>query len=190
MIIIIDNYDSFTYNLYQYVRELVAPMSDVRVYRHDEITIPQLEALQPDRIIISPGPGSPHDAGISNDVIRYAADTIPLLGVCLGHQCLAQVYGARILRANEPKHGKVSAIKHDGRGVFAGIPNPLRVTRYHSLIVDPMSLNQKIEISAQTDAGEIMGLRIQGTRAESVQFHPESVMTEHGKKMINNFLKM
>lgn len=190
MIIIIDNYDSFTYNLYQYVRELASPALEVRVYRHDEITIDQISALQPERIIISPGPGSPNDAGISNDVIRYASAKIPLLGVCLGHQCLAQVHGANILRAAEPKHGKVSLIRHDGKGVFADIPNPIQITRYHSLIVDPTGLDQRIEISAKTETGEIMGLRIRGTRAEGVQFHPESVMTEHGKKMINNFLKM
>jgi anthranilate synthase/aminodeoxychorismate synthase-like glutamine amidotransferase len=184
MIVMIDNYDSFTYNIYQQLAEIG---HDVRVIRNDQITIDDLDVLGPDRLIISPGPGDPDQAGISIDAIRHFAGSIPVLGVCLGHQSLAQAYGGRIIRADRLMHGKTSPMHHDGTGVFTTLPNPFEATRYHSLIVERSSLSEDFEITAWTAEGEIMGLRHKPTGAEGVQFHPESILTESGKKLLENF---
>jgi anthranilate synthase component II len=185
MILLIDNYDSFTYNLYQYLGELGA---DVKVVRNDALSIVELEALGPDALVISPGPGGPDDAGISLQAIRAFAGRIPILGVCLGHQCIGQLYGARIVRAHELRHGKTSQIYHTGRGVFAGMPNPFLGTRYHSLVVDAATCPPELEVTAWTDDGLIMGLRHRSMPVEGVQFHPESIMTRGGKTLLANFL--
>ena len=191
MILVIDNYDSFTYNLVQYLNEAARELlmhTEVRVFRNNEITINDLRALNPEKIVISPGPGYPAQAGLSNDVIRMYAKAVPLLGVCLGHQCLAEIFGAKTVRASNPTHGKTAAIHHDGKTIFRGISNPLTATRYHSLIVDRSTVRDPIEISAWTATGEIMGIRIKDSLAEGVQFHPESILTIEGKTMIKNFL--
>ena len=191
MIVVIDNYDSFTYNLVQYLKETTQKLSmnsEVRVFRNDEISVHDLRKLNPEKIVISPGPGHPAQAGLSNDAIKIFAKDVPILGVCLGHQCLAEIFGAKTVRASKPTHGKTATIHHDGRTVFKGLSNPCAATRYHSLIVDPGTVRDPIDISARTTTGEIMGIRIRGTLAEGVQFHPESILTTEGKIMIKNFL--
>lgn len=184
MIVVIDNYDSFTYNLVQYLGELGA---EIRVFRNDQVTLEEIRALKPDHIVISPGPGDPDDGGISNQVIRELGPTIPVLGVCLGHQCIGHVYGGKVSRAPRLMHGKTSSIYHKGKGLFDGIPSPFRATRYHSLIVeDP--LPDCLEVTAFTRDGEVMGLRHKAYPVVGVQFHPESILTEHGKRILQNFL--
>ncbi|MEW5945953.1 MAG: aminodeoxychorismate/anthranilate synthase component II [bacterium] len=186
MILVIDNYDSFTYNLVQYIGEMER---DVRVFRNDKVTIDGMEKLKPDRVVISPGPGTPDDGGVSMDAIRVFGGRVPILGVCLGHQCIGQVYGGRVLRAGRLMHGKTSEIHHDGKGIFRGVRNPFTATRYHSLIVERESLPGCLEITAYTDRGEIMGLRHRKHRVFGVQFHPESILTGEGKKILRNFLR-
>ena len=187
MILVIDNYDSFTYNLVQYFGELGA---EVTVRRNDQTTIEQIEKMQPERICISPGPGTPDDAGISNEVIRHFGPRIPVLGVCLGHQCIGQVFGGEVVRAGRIMHGKTSPILHEGDGVFAGLRNPFEATRYHSLIVRRESFPSELQLVAETAEEEIMGLRHRQYPIHGVQFHPESVMTREGKKLLANFLEM
>ena len=186
MIIIIDNYDSFVYNLAQYVGELGG---EPVVYRNDQITLKEIKELQPTHIIISPGPGTPLDAGISNNVVRHFSSKIPILGVCLGHQCIAYVYGGLIVRGT-PTHGKASLIYHDGKTIFSGLPNPFEAGRYHSLIVEPETLPSCLEISARTAAGEIMAIRHKSYVAEGVQFHPESILTKVGHDLLRSFLQL
>lgn len=191
MIIVIDNYDSFTYNLVQYLKEIVMERSlgwPVLVHRNDEIPISLFHEVEPKKIVISPGPGHPSQAGLSNEVIRRYASRVPILGVCLGHQCLGEIFGAKTVRSEHPTHGKTSKIYHDGKSVFKGMSNPFLATRYHSLILDRQSLNDRIEVSAWTDHAEVMGIRIRDTLAEGVQFHPESILTVEGKTIIKNFL--
>jgi anthranilate synthase component 2 len=185
MLILIDNYDSFTYNLAQYLGELGA---DVHVYRNDAVTVAQLAAWQPERIVVSPGPCTPNEAGISVEAIRYFAGRIPVLGVCLGHQAIGQAFGGRIVRAQRVMHGKVSAVSHDGHGVFAGVPSPFSVTRYHSLAIERATLPDCLEVSAASEDGEIMGVRHRELAVEGVQFHPEAILTEHGHALLKNFL--
>jgi anthranilate synthase/aminodeoxychorismate synthase-like glutamine amidotransferase len=187
MILVIDNYDSFTYNLVQYLGELG---SEVKVARNDQITIAEIEKLAPARIVISPGPCDPEHAGITLDVIRHFAGAIPLLGVCLGHQAIGQVFGGAVVRAPYLMHGKTSQILHDGRTVFDGMENPFTATRYHSLIVDRASVPAVLEISATTSDGLVMGLRHREFICEGVQFHPESIMTGAGKELLRNFLRL
>lgn len=186
MLLMIDNYDSFTYNLVQYLGELGA---DIEVYRNDKVTVDEITALDPKRIVISPGPCTPNEAGISVEVIRRFAGCIPLLGVCLGHQSLAFAFGGEIIRADRLMHGKTSLVKHDNQTIFEGLPNPFEATRYHSLIVNKDSLPDEFEISAVTEEGEIMGLRHLPTGAEGVQFHPESILTKSGMDLLRNFLE-
>jgi anthranilate synthase/aminodeoxychorismate synthase-like glutamine amidotransferase len=187
MILVIDNYDSFTYNLVQYLGELgVKP----RVYRNDALTISEIRELRPERILISPGPGVPGDAGITIDLIREFSSEIPILGVCLGHQAIGEAFGGRVVRAPYLMHGKISEICHDSATIFRGIPYRFKATRYHSLIVEKEGLPGDLEVSATTPDGLVMGLRHRKFPAEGVQFHPESVMTEHGKKLLENFLKL
>ena len=186
MILLIDNYDSFTWNLYQYFCELGA---DVLVRRNDELTLSQIDALNPQKIVISPGPCTPDDAGISLDVIRHFAGQIPLLGVCLGHQAMAQAFGATVVRAAKVMHGKTSPITHNGQGVFQGLANPLTVTRYHSLVVAPETLPDSFEVTAWSETQEIMGIRHREWDLEGVQFHPESILSEQGHQLLDNFLQ-
>jgi len=185
MILLIDNYDSFTYNIFQYLSELG---EEVVVVRNDKTDIEAIERMKPERIVISPGPSTPLHAGISNDVIKYFAPRLPILGVCLGHQCIGYSYGGRVVQADRIMHGKSSSIHHNGRGVFAGLPSPFSAIRYHSLMVQRDGLPQCFEITAWTDDGTIMGLRHRDYPLEGVQFHPESFMTEQGKELLNNFL--
>jgi anthranilate synthase/aminodeoxychorismate synthase-like glutamine amidotransferase len=185
MLLLIDNYDSFTYNLYQYLAELGA---DVLVRRNDALTLAEIERLAPERIVISPGPGAPAGAGISLSVVRELGPHLPLLGVCLGHQCIGEAFGGHVVRAPELRHGKASAVHHDGRGVLAGLPDPFQAIRYHSLVVDRPTLPDCLEVSAQTEDGLIMGLRHRELPIEGVQFHPESVLTEAGHRLLANFL--
>jgi len=187
MLLVIDNYDSFTYNLVQYFGEMGA---DLLVKRNDEITLPEIAALHPERICISPGPGTPTDAGISCEVIREFGPRIPLLGVCLGHQAIGQVYGGDVVRAGRLMHGKTSPILHDGKGVFAGLPSPFEATRYHSLLVKRETFPEVLEIAAETAEGEIMGLRHREFPIHGVQFHPESILTLEGKRLLQNFLDL
>jgi anthranilate synthase component 2 len=191
MLLMLDNYDSFTFNLVQYLQTLGA---EVKVVRNDELSLAQIEALQPERIMISPGPGTPDDAGVSQQVIRELGPRIPVFGVCLGHQALGQVYGGEVVRARTIMHGKTSRIRHAGRGVFAGVPDGYEATRYHSLVVKRDTLPECLEITAWTegdDGGfdEIMGLRHREFPVEGVQFHPESILTEHGHALLKNFLE-
>ncbi len=191
MLLVLDNYDSFTYNIVQYLGELGA---NVKVLRNDETTVEEIEALQPERIVISPGPCTPSEAGISLEVIQYFSSKLPILGICLGHQGIGQLFGGHVVRAKEPMHGKLSAIRHDGQGVFNGLKNPLTVTRYHSLVVDLATLPDCLEVSAWTEkedgtVDEIMGLRHKTLMVEGVQFHPESILSEQGHEMLANFLK-
>ncbi len=186
MILMIDNYDSFVYNLIHYIRELGC---SVHVARNDHMTIQDIESLNPSHLIISPGPCTPDEAGISCEVIRHFAGKIPILGVCLGHQAIGQVFGGRVVRARKPVHGKVHAINHSGVGVFQGAPHPLAVTRYHSLIVERDSLPDCFEVTAESIDGEIMGMRHKILPVEGVQFHPEAVLTDYGHAMLANFLK-
>lgn len=191
MIVIIDNYDSFTYNLVQRIGEL-DPTRPIRVYRNDQVTIEQVEADRPDHLIISPGPCTPREAGISNDLIRHFTGRIPILGVCLGHQCMGYAFGAEIVRAGRLMHGKTSEIRHDGRTIYQGLPNPFTATRYHSLVIRPGTLSDEFEVTATADDNpdEIMGIRHKRYPVEGVQFHPESFLTEHGPKLLANFLAM
>jgi anthranilate synthase/aminodeoxychorismate synthase-like glutamine amidotransferase len=187
VILVIDNYDSFTYNLVQYLGELG---QEPAAYRNDAITLEQIESLAPSHIIISPGPCTPLEAGISNDVIRYFRGKIPILGVCLGHQCIGYVYGGLIKRAALPMHGKESKVYHDGDTVFRGIASPITAGRYHSLVIEPESMPAALEVSAKTGDGVIMGVRNRRDAVEGVQFHPESIMTPEGHNILCNFLKM
>ena len=193
MILVIDNYDSFTYNLVQYLGELGADLPVARaieVARNDRITVGQIEELAPERIVLSPGPCTPDDAGITLDVIRHFAGKVPMLGVCLGHQAMGQAFGGRVVRAPYLMHGKTSQILHDGRTVFEGVENPFTATRYHSLIVDRASVPPMLEVSATTSDGLVMGLRHREFICEGVQFHPESIMTAAGKRLLANFLRL
>jgi anthranilate synthase/aminodeoxychorismate synthase-like glutamine amidotransferase len=189
MIFVLDNYDSFTYNLVQYIGEMG---HEVDVRRNDQVSVAEIEALRPERIVISPGPCTPHEAGISMDVIRHFAGKVPILGVCLGHQAIGAVFGGNVIRAAILMHGKTSEVEHDGKTIFHGIPSPMTATRYHSLIVEEKSLPAELEVSAtcrDRDGGRvIMGLRHRKYPIEGVQFHPESVLTQHGKQMVRNFL--
>lgn len=185
MILLIDNYDSFTWNLYQYFCELGA---HVEVRRNDELTLADIEMLAPQKMVISPGPCTPDESGISLDVIAHYAGKLPILGVCLGHQAIAQAFGATIVRAAKVMHGKTSPITHSGSGVFSGLNNPLTVTRYHSLVIDPSTLPDCFEVTAWSENGEIMGIRHKAWDLEGVQFHPESILSEQGHQLLENFL--
>jgi anthranilate synthase/aminodeoxychorismate synthase-like glutamine amidotransferase len=187
MILIIDNYDSFTYNLVQYFGELGA---EPVVKRNDETSVVEIEALRPQAIVISPGPCTPKEAGISNEVIERVGPFLPILGVCLGHQCIGHVYGGMVVRAKRLMHGKTSPIIHDGTGVFAGLPSPFEATRYHSLIIDPPTVPAELIVNAQTAEGEIMGVHHRAYPVHGVQFHPESILTRHGKDLLKNFLRL
>jgi anthranilate synthase/aminodeoxychorismate synthase-like glutamine amidotransferase len=186
-VLLIDNYDSFTYNLFQYLGELGA---SVEVVRNDQVTLEDIDEMAPARIIISPGPGNPDDAGLSKDIIRRFAGGIPIFGVCLGHQCIGEVYGATVEGAGEILHGKVSRITHDGRGVFAGIASPIEGTRYHSLAIRPDTVPDTLEVTARSESGVIMGVRHKTLPVEGVQFHPESILTPDGHAILRNFLAM
>ena len=186
MIVVVDNYDSFTYNLVQYLQELGA---EVEVYRNDRITVDGIVARRPEAIVISPGPKTPDDAGITLATVRAFSGRIPVLGVCLGHQAIGQAFGGRVVGAPTLMHGKTSRIAHDGRTIYRGLPNPFDATRYHSLVVDPESVPADLEVSARTEDGVIMGLRHRTHPTEGVQFHPESVLTGEGKKLLKNFLE-
>jgi para-aminobenzoate synthetase component II len=187
MILLLDNYDSFTYNLVQRLGE-IDPAIELRVVRNDQVTLEEIEAARPTHLIISPGPCTPVQAGISNDVIMRFAAHVPLLGVCLGHQCIGHALGARVVRAGRIMHGKTSLIYHDGRGVYCGLSNPFEATRYHSLVIEPGTLPEDLEVVARTDQNEIMGVRHKRFPLEGVQFHPESFLTEEGIKLLKNFL--
>jgi para-aminobenzoate synthetase component II len=187
MLLVIDNYDSFTFNLVQYIREIG---EDVVVKRNDKLTIEEIEAMNPDQILLSPGPGNPDSAGICLEVVNKLHSKFPILGVCLGQQIIAQAFGARIIKAKQPMHGKTSQIIHDERGVFFDLPSPLQVARYHSLIVGEASLPNCLEISAKSDDGEIMAIRHRKYKVEGVQFHPEAILTEHGLEMLRNFINI
>jgi anthranilate synthase component II len=186
MILVIDNYDSFTYNLVQYLGEMGA---DIKVVRNDELAPEDILRMKPDHILISPGPCSPKEAGVSVEVIRQLAGKIPILGVCLGHQSIGYAFGGEIIRAKQLMHGKTSLITHDGKGVFKGLPNPFRATRYHSLVIKKESLPDCLEVTAQSEDGEIMGVRHKTLPVEGVQFHPESILTEAGKPLLKNFIE-
>jgi anthranilate synthase component 2 len=186
MLLVIDNYDSFTWNLVQYLGELGA---DVHVYRNDAITLTEIAAWEPGQIVISPGPCTPNEAGISVPLVREFAGRIPILGVCLGHQAIGQAFGGRVVRAQRVMHGKLSPIAHDGRGVFTGLPSPFVATRYHSLAIERASLPAELEITATAEDGEIMGVRHRRLAVEGVQFHPEAILTEHGRALLGNFLE-
>jgi anthranilate synthase/aminodeoxychorismate synthase-like glutamine amidotransferase len=186
MLLLIDNYDSFTYNLYQYLCELGA---DVRVVRNDAVNLDEIEAMTPERIVISPGPCTPEQAGVSTDVVKRFGPRIPLLGVCLGHQCIGAAYGASVSGAGEIVHGKSSVINHDGQGVFAGLPQPMEAIRYHSLAIVPGTVPAELEVTARSESGVIMGVRHRQHPVEGIQFHPESIMTAAGKDLLLNFLR-
>ena len=185
--LLIDNYDSFTYNLYQYLSELGA---EIVVHRNDKVTVDQCEALAPDRVVISPGPGRPAGAGVSTEIVRRFAGRTPVLGVCLGHQCICEAFDGEIVGAGEIKHGKTSSISHDGQGVFAGLPDPFTAVRYHSLAANPAELPDSLEVTARSESSIIMGVRHERFTVEGVQFHPESIATEHGKALLQNFLDL
>ncbi len=185
MLVVIDNYDSFTYNLVQYLGELGA---EIKVFRNDQVTIEEIAELKPDHIVISPGPGNPDDGGISLEVLRLFGPTTPILGVCLGHQCIGQCYGGQVVRAPRLMHGKTSQIYHNGKGLFYGVPNPFQATRYHSLIVEE-PLPDDLQVTAFTSDGEVMGVSHKAYPTAGVQFHPESILTEHGKRILQNFLE-
>ena len=187
MVLVIDNYDSFTYNLVQYLGEMKV---DLQVHRNDQITLEQIHALKPERILVSPGPCSPRESGLSNDIIRTFGPRLPLLGVCLGHQCIGHTFGANVVVNYRMMHGKTSPIKHNGRGLFEGLPNPFLATRYHSLVINRESLPSFLEVTAETEEGEIMGIRHTEHPIFGVQFHPESILTEHGRQILRNFLKL
>jgi anthranilate synthase/aminodeoxychorismate synthase-like glutamine amidotransferase len=187
MLLVLDNYDSFTYNLVQYLEELGA---ETRTFRNDELTVDEAVALAPERVVISPGPATPEQAGISLALVKRLGGSLPILGVCLGHQVIAQAYGGRVVEANEIVHGRTSAVRHDGRTLFAGLQNPLVATRYHSLTVDPERLPDSLEVSAESEDGTIMGLRHRHWPVEGVQFHPESILTIKGKQLLANFLRI
>ena len=185
-VLVVDNYDSFVYNLVQYLGELGA---EPVVYRHDAVTVDEVEEMRPDAVLISPGPGRPADAGISNAVIERVGRHTPVLGVCLGHQCIGEVFGGRVVRAPQIMHGKTSMVRHGGAGVMAGLPDPFEATRYHSLVVERDSLPDVLEVTAETDDGIIMGLRHRSLPVEGVQFHPESILTTEGHDLLGNFLR-
>ena len=187
MVLVIDNYDSFTYNIVQYLGEMKAVL---QVHRNDQITIEQIRELKPDRILISPGPCSPREAGLSNEIIRTFSNTIPTLGVCLGHQCIGHVFGGNVIVNYRMMHGKTSQIRHDGKYLFAGLPNPFAATRYHSLVIERSSMPECLEITAETEEGEVMGVRHRHLPVWGVQFHPESILTESGRLILENFLKL
>ena len=187
MVLVIDNYDSFTYNLVQYLGEMKV---ELQVHRNDQISLEQIRGLKPERILISPGPCSPRESGLSNDIIRTFGTDIPLLGVCLGHQCIGHVFGANVVVNYRMMHGKTSPIKHDGRYLFEGLPNPFNATRYHSLVIQRDSLPPQLEVTAETDEGEIMGIRHKELPIWGVQFHPESILTENGRMILRNFLTL
>lgn len=185
MVVVIDNYDSFVYNLVQYLLEMG---QEVRVFRNDRVSLKEIEALRPTHLVISPGPCTPNEAGISLAAIRYFTGKIPILGVCLGHQAIGQAFGGRVVRAKRPVHGKTSLIYHHGKGIYRGLPNPFPAARYHSLVVERGTLPDCLLVTAQTSEGEIMGLRHREHPVEGVQFHPESILTEVGKELLRNFL--
>lgn len=187
MLLAIDNYDSFTYNIVQYLGEMQVQME---VVRNDQISLDQIRARKPERLLISPGPCSPREAGLSNDIIREFGPQIPLLGVCLGHQCIGHTFGAKVIVNYRMMHGKTSPIRHNGKDLFAGMPNPFEATRYHSLVIERASLPDCLEITAETDEGEIMGVRHREFPIWGVQFHPESILTEHGRTILRNFLSL
>ena len=187
MILLIDNYDSFTYNLYQYLSELGG---EVRVVRNDQASVAEMEALTPERVVVSPGPCTPKEAGISVELIQRLAGRVPILGVCLGHQCVGEAFGGVVAGAGEIMHGKSSRIEHDGKGVFRGLPNPFEAIRYHSLAITPESVPECLEVTARSDSGVIMGVRHREYRIEGIQFHPESIMTSAGKDILKNFLEL
>jgi anthranilate synthase/aminodeoxychorismate synthase-like glutamine amidotransferase len=187
MILLLDNYDSFTYNLYQYLSELGA---DVRVVRNDQATVDEIEAMAPERVVVSPGPGAPEEGGISIELIERLAGKLPVLGVCLGHQCIGVAFGATVAYAGEIRHGKSSMIEHDGKGVFRDLANPFEAIRYHSLAIVPETVPACLEVSARSDSGVIMGVRHREYPIEGVQFHPESILTHEGKHLLRNFLGM
>ncbi len=185
MILIIDNYDSFTFNLVQYVGELGC---EVHVMRNDEVTAAQVASINPSHVIVSPGPGEPEGAGNSVEVIRYCSDSIPILGVCLGHQCIAHAFGGKVVRAGRLMHGKTSRVFHHGNSIYQGLPNPFTATRYHSLMVEEESLPDNVQVTAYTSEGEVMGIQLRDRPVTGVQFHPESILTEHGRLLLTNFI--
>jgi anthranilate synthase/aminodeoxychorismate synthase-like glutamine amidotransferase len=187
MILVIDNYDSFTYNLVQYLGELKV---ELQVHRNDQISVEQARALKPDRILVSPGPCSPRESGLSNEIIREFGQKIPVFGVCLGHQCIGHVFGANVVVNYRMMHGKTSPIKHNGKDLFEGMPNPFPATRYHSLVIQRDSMPDCLEVTAETDEGEIMGVKHKQLPIWGVQFHPESILTENGRQIMKNFLKL
>jgi anthranilate synthase/aminodeoxychorismate synthase-like glutamine amidotransferase len=187
MLLLIDNYDSFTYNLYQYLCELGA---EVEVFRNDKISIEDIDQMSPERIVISPGPCTPKEAGVSVETVRHFSGRVPLLGVCLGHQCIGEAFGGVVAGAGEIKHGKMSSITHDGKGVFARLPNPFDAVRYHSLVIVPETMPACLEVTARSESGIIMGVRHRELSVEGVQFHPESILTKPGKQLLANFLRM
>ena len=187
MVLIIDNYDSFTYNLVQYLGEMQV---DMQVHRNDRISLDQIRDLRPDRILISPGPCSPRESGLSNEIIRTFGKDVPLFGVCLGHQCIGHTFGADVVVNYRMMHGKTSPIKHNGRDLFQGMPNPFSATRYHSLVIQRDTMPDCLEVTAETEEGEIMGVRHKNLPIWGVQFHPESILTEHGRTIMKNFLKL
>jgi para-aminobenzoate synthetase component 2 len=187
MVLVIDNYDSFTYNLVQYLGEMQV---DLQVHRNDQIAIDKIRELKPDRILVSPGPCSPKESGLSNDIIKTFGPKIPLLGVCLGHQCIGHTFGASVVVNYRMMHGKTSPIKHNGKDLFEGMPNPFLATRYHSLVIKRDTLPDFLEVTAETDEGEIMGIKHRDYPIWGVQFHPESILTEHGREILRNFLRL
>lgn len=187
MVLVIDNYDSFTYNIVQYLGEMKVAME---IYRNDQINLDQVRSLNPERILISPGPCSPRESGLSNEIIRAFSSSIPTLGVCLGHQCIGHVFGGNVIVNYRMMHGKTSLVKHNGKDLFEGMPNPFPATRYHSLVIERSSLPDCLEVTAETDEGEIMGVRHKQLPIWGVQFHPESILTENGRTILQNFLKL